>query len=86
MKAKLLDLDRARFYAKGRSFDEVENAEKWNQIENLDDSQLLKVIETANTFRGENIRMSKIAAILQDNSEKKAEFARTVAQIVKAAV
>ena len=83
--SKLFDLDRARFYAKGRSFEDVENAEKWNQIEKLSDSQLKKVIESAKTVRGVNIRMSKIAQLLQDNAEKRDEFQRKTDEIVKSA-
>ena len=82
----LFDLDRAKMYAKMRSFDETETAAKWNQIENLSDSQLKKVIETAKTTRGVNIRMSKIAAQLQDNSEKRDEFQRKTQEIVDSAV
>ena len=82
----IFDIERARFYAKGRSFSDEENAGKWNQIENLKDAQLEKVIKTAKTVRGVNIRMSKICSVLQDNSEKRDEFQRKTQQIVDSAV
>ena len=82
----LFDLDRARRYAAWRMDSDLENPKKWEFIAKLDDDQLAKVIKSGKTMRGVNLRMSKIANILQDNSQKRKEFQLEIQQIVDSAV
>jgi hypothetical protein len=85
--SNLNSLEKLKNYAKMRSFSETDpTATKWDFIEKLTDQQLSKVVKSAKTIRGQNLRMSKIATKLQNQEMFQEKYRQKTAEIVDSAV